>query len=41
MLFSKRKLKLLRLCLLSPTLESFLLFTYLALFPISIYITNY
>lgn len=41
MLFSKRKLKLLRLCLLSPTLELLLLITYLALYPVSVHFSNY
>jgi hypothetical protein len=41
MLFSKRKLKVLRLCLVSPTLEKLLLLSYICLFPISIYIAAY
>jgi hypothetical protein len=43
MLFSKRKLKMLKLCLVSPTLEQLLLITYLLLFPVSIYfsVTQY
>jgi hypothetical protein len=41
MLFSKRKLKLMRLCLLSPSLELLLLISYLALYPISIHISNH
>jgi hypothetical protein len=40
MLFSKRKLKMFKLCLVSPTLEQLLLITYLVLFPISIYISS-
>ena len=41
MLFSKRKLKVLRLCLVSPYLEKLLLISYLVVFPISIYISTY
>jgi len=40
MLFSKRKLKMFKLCLVSPTLEQLLLISYLVLFPVSIYIST-
>ena len=41
MLFSKRKLKAFRQCLLSQTLEMFLILTYLILFPISVHISSF
>lgn len=41
MLFSKRKLKVIRLWLLTPKMEFLLLITYIILFPIAIYVTNY